>query len=181
MEDESGKKGKVINKLRESKPILIHSDLITERIISRIREERVNAGKVEILFDFLFGWVYVGWIRKAMVTSAAFIIIFFIYQQGVILKRISDLPGEIYSVSEPRQTKFNGDFQGTIKFYRFLDNSLKDGSFEIDEKEVDELIKSMNDLQVKYKDLFEIINKDPRLKKYVDERINKIGAEKSKI
>jgi DNA mismatch repair ATPase MutL len=43
------------------------------------------------------------------------------------------------------------------------------------EKEIDQLIKSVNKLQLKYKNLFYLIENDPELKKYVEAKMNKAG------
>ncbi len=49
------------------------------------------------------------------------------------------------------------------------------------EKQLEELLNSYDELLVKYKDLIRIIEEDPALKQYIENKLNEEGNKKSDI
>jgi hypothetical protein len=162
---------KVMDVLKNSKPVFNDADAVSEKIINRIREEKSSLHIRETIEEFLFGWVYVGWVRRSMIAAALVIVVFFGYQQSLILKRIAQLPEQKIPDSEVEMTKYNDELSNRLMLYRIKGEQLTDKELEISKKEIDQLIKSMNKLQLKYHDLFYLIEKDPELKKYVSEKL----------
>ena len=64
------------------------------------------------------------------------------------------------------------DLTSKMLIYRITGRKFPDGKASVSEKEIDEMINTLNKLQVKYKDLFYMIENDPQLKKYVETRLN---------
>ena len=57
------------------------------------------------------------------------------------------------------------DLTNKMLIYRITGRKLSDGKVKVSEKEIDEMIRSLNKLQVKYKDIINLIEDDPQLKK----------------
>jgi hypothetical protein len=116
-----------------------------------------------------------------MVTIAVCLMLFFGYQQTVTLKRIEALSTRSLVDADLMKTGINPTLPDGLKLYTVFGKKPGGGKFEISEKELDKFIESMNDLQVRYKDIFRSIETNPELKKYIDERLNKRVSEKPKI
>jgi hypothetical protein len=181
MDQEQERYDKVIKVLRRSQPDLGDAEQFSEKVIGKIRQERTRVSVPELIYEFIFGWVYVGWMRRAMVTSAICLMLFFGYQQTVTLKRIESLSLRSVVDVDLMKTGMNSTLPGKWKLYAIFGKRTGDWRREIPEKDLDKFIKSVNDLQEHYEDIFRLIETDPILKKYVDERLNKNGTHKIKI
>ena len=172
MTDEDKKYEQVMKMLRNSKPILTGSDIVTEKIMRQLYEEKSKTSVPELIFGYLFGWAYIGWVRRSMIVAVLVIVILFGYQQALILRRINDLSGQRIQNSSFVMTNLRDDLVNKMMEYRIEGWDLSNGRTSVSEKEINELINSLNKLQVKYKDLFYLIENDPQLKKYVETRMN---------
>lgn len=166
------KYNKVLNMLRNSKPVLEKKDSLTERVIGKLEEGRSKFMLQEVIFEFLFGWVDMVWMRRTMVTLALVIAIFFIYQQSLLLKKINDLSVQRIHNSSLLMTNMNDDFSDKLLIYKITGRKLTDEQISVSQKEIDEMINSLNKLKIKYKDVINLIQNDPQLKNYVESRMN---------
>jgi hypothetical protein len=167
----NNKYDRLIDSLRKSKPVFNNAEDLSERVIRHIREEKSAVTLRELVIEFFFGWVYIGWVRKSMVTAAIVILIFFGYQQTLILQRINGLPPQ-NSAYDQAPGAISGDkATNSMVLFRMNGKKLSEKEITISEKEIDELIKSVNKIQLKYGDLFTLIEKDPVLKKYVESKM----------
>jgi hypothetical protein len=76
-------------------------------------------------------------------------------------------------------TSLRDDLAGKMILYRIKNRKYSEKKMAVTQSEIDELIKSLTTLQSEYKDLFKIIENDPQLKKYVEDKI--IENKKTKI
>lgn len=162
----------VLNMLRQSKPVLKDAEAISEKVIKQLTEEKSNISLAEMIIEYFFGWAYIGWVRRSMIVAVLVIVILFGYQQALILRRINDLSGQRIQNSSFVMTNLRDDLVNKMMEYRIEGWDLSNGRTSVSEKEINELINSLNKLQVKYKDLFYLIENDPQLKKYVETRMN---------
>jgi hypothetical protein len=175
---EDKKYEQVLKMLRNSKPILTDSDIVTEKIMRLLQEEKSKISMQELIIEYLFGWTYIGWVRRSMIVAVLVIVILFGYQQALILKRINELSGQRIQHSSLIMTNMQDDLSNKIQEYRMTGWKFPDGKKSVSEKEINEMINSLNKLQVKYKDLFYLIENDPQLKKYVETRMNELKKTK---
>jgi hypothetical protein len=171
MTDMDKKYDKVLKILRNSKPILTEVDSITEKVMSRLEEEKFKFTFPELIIQYLFGWVYIVWVRRTMVTAALALALFFIYQQSLIIREINDLSGKRIQNSSLLMTKMNDDFADKLMIYKVTGRVPADEKNSVSQKEIDEMIHSLNKLKIKYKDVINLIENDPQLKKYVESRM----------
>jgi hypothetical protein len=172
MTEEDMKYKQVLNMLRQSKPVLKDAEAISEKVIKQLTEEKSNISLAEMIIEYFFGWAYIGWVRRSMIVAVLVIVILFGYQQALILRRINDLSGQRIQNSSFVMTNLRDDLVNKMMEYRIEGWDLSNGRTSVSEKEINELINSLNKLQVKYKDLFYLIENDPQLKKYVETRMN---------
>jgi hypothetical protein len=169
---EKTKYDRIVDILRKSKPIFNEADAVSEKVIRQIQEEKSVVKFSDLILEFFFGWIYIVWVRRSMVAAAFVIIVFFGYQQAVIINRINELSDKkVYN-----GTLLISDTRDNLKDYLMLNRidvkKFRNKRIEVSKKEIDQLIKSVNKLQVKYKDIIDLIENDPQLRKYVEEKMN---------
>ena len=149
MTGEDKKYEQVVKMLRNSKPILTDNDIVTEKIIRQLQEEKSKISIPELIFEYLFGWTYIGWVRRSMIVAVLVIVILFGYQQALILRRINDLSGQRIQNSSLIMTNLKDDLSKKIQEYRMTGWKFPYEKKSVSEKEINELINSLNMLQIK--------------------------------
>jgi hypothetical protein len=175
MKDDKSKYESVLNILRNSKPVLRDPEAISDKVIRLLREEKSKISFTELLIEFLFGWVYVGWVRRSMIAVSMIIVLFFGFQQAIILKRINDLSSQKIENGNSIMTSLKDEITSKMLIYKITGRKLSDEKLSVSKEEIDEMIKSVNKLQVKYKDIIDLVENDPQLKKYIENRIKEIN------
>jgi hypothetical protein len=163
---------KLINLLRESRIKLDSPEEIEAGVIKRISDTRHSAFNIDNVVNFLFGWVYIGWIRRSLIAASVLLILIFVYQQGVILRQINYLSRRTIVTEVPAYEFSPGDFEKELMILRFTGRKLPSGKIKISQKQLEQLLESANELQDKYRDLINLIDSDPKLKKYVEKKLN---------
>ena len=171
MKREEEKYDALLKILRKSEPKLESTKDIEDNVIRRIQQMENKDDRSMNLFDYLFGWVYIGWVRNSLVAASVFIVVFFVYQQSVILKRINALSNQPIINENRIMTGLTGNLKGNLLFYKLTGKKIKSQRNAITDKQIEEFLKSVNDLQDKYKDVIKLINEDPELKKEVEKRM----------
>lgn len=178
---EDNKFERLLNILRESKPILDNRENIEEKVIERILQARKKEENSSNIFDYLFSWVYVGWVRRSLIAASILIVILFGYQQAMILKRVNNLAARAI-FNESLMTSGSTDYIGDkLLLYKLIGNKPDDKQITISERQMKRLIESINELQLKYNDLIKLIEENPELKKYIDENVTKNNRKKLKL
>ncbi|MBE3094131.1 MAG: hypothetical protein IMZ52_03800 [Actinobacteria bacterium] len=168
---ENGKYIKVLNILRKSKPVLGSTDDIEKEVIKRIarvHQSRLNLSEV---IDFLFGWVYIGWVRRSLITASIVLVLVFVYQQGVILKQINYLSRQTIVIDGETTSTPAYEIDKMIMTYKLSGRRFPSQSITISDKQMKQLLESVNELQVKYNDLKNLIEDDPELKKLIEKKL----------
>ena len=152
--------------------------ILKERVMERIRQTRQKGKGSFTLFDYLFGWVYIGWVRKSLIAVSVIIVVLFAYQQTVILKRISILSSQVVVTGDRGSDGISNDLEQKLLFYKISGRKIKSARPEITGKQIDELLESVNELQTKYKDLIKLIEDDPELKKEIEKKLMERNGKK---
>jgi hypothetical protein len=171
MKPESEKYQKIISLLKESKPVLnLTEDIEREviRKITRVNHPRLNLTEV---FDFLFGWVYIGWVRRGLITASIALVLVFVFQQIIILKRIDMLSRQTVVIDKERISTPADEIEKFLIDYKNSERRLAPKTLTIPESQMRELLDSVNKLKTKYKDLENIIEGDPELKKLIEKKL----------
>jgi archaellum component FlaC len=65
--------------------------------------------------------------------------------------------------------------------FKLYSRKLPSQNITISKKQMDTLLESVNDLQTKYKDLMNLIEEDPELKKIVENKLIEMNRTKIKL
>jgi hypothetical protein len=124
---ENKKYEQILNVLKKSKPVFRDAEAISEKIIKQLSEERSKISPAELIIEYLFGWTYIGWVRRSMIAAVVAIICLFGYQQALILKRINDLSGQRIQNSSLIMTGMTDDLADKMLLYRITGKKLPEG------------------------------------------------------
>lgn len=168
---------KITGILRNSKPVLPHPEIFEEKVMERIRERKVS--KPFLFLDYLFGWVYIGWVRNGLVTASFLLVAFFAVQQTIILRRVNELEKQaLYSGTGSIHAPL-GDAKYVL--YKNYTERIQHNDDKITEKEMKMIFESLNEIQSRYKALLNMIDENPELKKYIREKLSEAERKKFKI
>ncbi len=181
MEKNSEKPDRVINLLRTSKPVLNSTSDIEREVIQKISGMNQPKTTIPDIIEFLFGWVYIGWVRKSLIAASVMLVALFVWQQGTIIKQINYLSSQpVMTGSEARS--FQTDYKDNkLMFFKLYSKKLPSQNVIISKKQMDTLLESVNDLQTKYRDLMNLIEEDPDLKRYLENRLSEMNRTKTKL
>jgi hypothetical protein len=180
MKTDETKYDRILNTLRKSKPVLRSADDIEEKVMDRILQNKKKEEPSPGILDLLFGWVYVGWVRSGLVAASVLLIIIFSYQQVVILKRVNNLNRQTIFI-ESQMITGGSDYSGIDLFYRLAGRKLPSGKITISEKQMEQIMKSYSEMQEKYKDLIRLIEENPELMNYVEEKLKENNKKKTNL
>jgi hypothetical protein len=171
MQAENEKYDRVLNLLRRSKPQLDSTKEIEREVIKRLQKPNKLAENFSEAFDLLFGWVYIGWVRRSLITASVILVLLFTYQQGAILKRIDSLSKQTIVTGKESVLTPANEIEKLLTSYKNSGRIFPSKTITITESQMKELLESVKELQIKYKDLENIIEADPELKKMIDNKL----------
>jgi hypothetical protein len=168
----------LLNILQKSRPELTGIGDIEVKVLNAIQQTgKMKRGKFNLL-DYFFGWVYIRWVRVSLITVSVFFIGLFIYQQSLILRRISLLENQIIITgSQFVRSPYSG-LEDKLMLKKLSMRNRNAGSITITEKQLEKFVDSYNELESKYKDLIKIIEDDPELKKSLEEKLKETNKNK---
>ncbi|MGD0340897.1 MAG: hypothetical protein ABSA76_04210, partial [Bacteroidales bacterium] len=179
MKSESNKYERITEILKRSKPALTGREAIEENVMERI-ENKKKAAESYNFMDYLFGWVYIGWVRRGLVAASILIIAFFAVQQSVILKRINNLERQTISTGTSFVRGVPDDFESAFMFYRQSPSKVLLKGGKLSERQLKQIEETINDLQARYSNLIKLIEDDPELKQYIEKKLTESNKKKFK-
>jgi hypothetical protein len=181
MEPEDEKYRKILAMLKASRPALKSPDEIGDYVVGKISAMDKHDRGFSGLIDFLFRWTYIGWVRRSLVTAAAALALIFIVQQGIILRELNQISRQIESGSRENPPSGSSYLERSMVLLRFPDLRQRVGKKAFPDRKVDELLKSIDDLKLQYRDIQEVIEQDPELKKLIEKKLSEIDDTKIKL
>ncbi len=157
--------------LRESKPVMPDPDGIENEIIKRIKEKQEKPSRTEVLTDRIFGWVYIGWVRRSLIAACVFIILVFVYQQTIIMSQIKHISRQSVVITNELRSFPSEDAGKKLTILRLSNKFRSAEDLGISESQLENLLKSYDELELKYRNLLKLINEDPELKAYIEKRL----------
>lgn len=168
---------KLLEVLRNSKPEIKDPGELTARIMSQIKERESSLNLFETGTAYLFGWVYIGWVRRSLAAAVLVLIAFFAYEQTVILKRINQLSYQKAQNSMYLNTSFHDPFPDPENTDS-VNPIIKRSGRSHPEEDIDEMVRKVSKLREEYRDLFYLIENDPRIRQLVEEKLNEMNQGK---
>jgi hypothetical protein len=178
MKPEDEKYKRVINLLRKSKPLPDSTADIEREVIRRISKTDRTGLIFSQAIDFLFGWIYIGWVRRSLIMASILLVMIFVYQQGIILKRIDTLSKQ--TVVSDRESALSpaDEIEKLLTLYKNSGRIIAPKTITVSERQMKELLETVTGLQNKYKDLEKLIDEDPELKKLIERKLAEINRTK---
>jgi hypothetical protein len=181
MKQVNGKYEKVLEILKRTKPVLGSTGQIEENVLYRISDKQKSKSNTLDLLDFLFGWTYIVWVRRSLVTASVFILVAFVFQQSIMMKQINNLSRQIESY-ERDASGVQGEYTGRrMTMLRFSEKRFSLFKKTNSDKQVEELFRTIDQLKTEYKELDKLIKEDPELKKLIEKKLTEINGNKIKI
>ncbi len=181
MKKENENYSKVVNLLKKSLPQLDSTSEIEKAVMRQISAQKKKVVSLSDIIDYLFGWIYIGWVRNSLIAVSVALVIIFIYQQGIIIRQINYLSSSIDNAGASRFLNTGGNFDRELMSLKLTGGRFRSGNISVSKEKMDALLESVNDLNKKYNDLFYLIEKDPELKKIFEQKLNELNNEKTKI
>jgi hypothetical protein len=175
MTTENDRYKKLVEILRKSKPDMVQSEELEKEVIRRIQHENRNIGRVSDFIESLFGWVYIGWVRRSLVGAAVILVALFVYQQAYIFRQVKNISKLVVITGNETAKISSSDLEKRLTLYKMSNRFSLGEEIKISGRQLEKFLDSYNDLQVKYKDLLRVIEEDPELKNYIE---NKLEQEK---
>jgi len=169
---------KVIRILRDSRPELKRPVEFGDEVMYRIRNLDRKTISFSDFIESLFGWIYIPWVRRSFVGAALLLVSVFIYQQAFIFKQVKDISNQIVIMGNGYSKFSSSELDKRLTLYKISTRFSADREIKISESQLKELLESYDDLQVRYKDLIRVIEEDPELKKYIEDKLIKIKNNK---
>jgi len=170
---------RILNILRRSKPVFRSAGDIEEKVMERIFSMEERKEPKQGIIDFLFGWVYIGWLRKSLIAASLGLVVVFVYQQSVILKRINDLNRQAVFIESQVITQSSNSPDDFL--YRLAGSRFSPWNTMISDREIKQMMKSYGELEEKYTDLIKIIGENPEVMKYLDDKLTERNKKRFKL
>jgi hypothetical protein len=181
MKEESEKYKEVLTLIKKSKPILKSTGDIENEVIRQISAKKNRGYNLSDIEDLIFGWVYIGWVRRTLVSASVALVLFFALQQGVMMRQINYLSRQGVMIEGESLSSGSYDFQKGMLLYKLSGKKLPSGMIAIPEKKMNQLLDSVSELQNEYKELKRLIQEDPELRKLLEEKLAERKNEKTKL
>lgn len=162
---------RMVGILKSVKPRLSGIENIEDNVIKTIRSGVKQKSSPDI-FEILFGWIYIRWIRNCMVSASLLLMFFFIFQQTMIIKGINNLNERSIINGNGSVVSSQEGFDEQVMILKLNSYRFSKGNIEIPEKQIEQLLESYTQLQDKYSNLVKIIEEDPVIKEYIDKKLS---------
>jgi len=178
---DNDKYNRIIEILRNARPELIRLEEIEDEVIKRIRRQKSPSETISTFIESLFGWVYVSWVRRSLIVAATLLVAIFIYQQASILKQVNNISKQMVVTGNGQLPGSSSEFDKKLTLYKISARFSGDREIKISENQLKELLNSYQNLQLKYKDLLRIIEENPELKKYIENKLKEKRNNKTEL
>ena len=171
MTTENNRYEKMVEILRKSKPDLVQPEELENEVIKRIQRENKNTFRLSDFIESLFGWVYIGWVRRSLVGAAVILVALFVYQQAYIFRQVKNISKLVVITGNETAKISSSDLEKRLTLYKMSNRFSPGEDIKISGKQLEKFLDSYNDLQIKYKDLLRVIEEDPELKNYIEKKL----------
>ena len=181
MDEGKNRYEKAVKIIRKSKPVLSNPGVIEDAVMSSIRDKEKDRGLIIGLVESIYGWIYIGWVRRSLVGAALIIFTVFIYQQADILRSVRSLEKEIVSIRSEQPSVNVRDLERRLTVFKISSKISTGRKIEVYESQLQEIIDSYKNLEQKYENLNRIIEEDSLLKNYFENKLKEEENNRSKI
>lgn len=172
---------KIVEILRRSKPVMINQEVVENEIIYRISHSGKNLARDYDLKWKVFGWVYIGWVRRSLIAASLLLAVIFTYQQYIILNQVRKLKRQTVVTTDDRKSFTKEDISKKMRIFRLINRLHYGDEIQLSANHLQKLIDSDDELLSDYRILLRIIEDNPDLQKYIEGRLSEYKNEKTDI
>jgi hypothetical protein len=181
MKNANDKYKRTIEILKKSRAVLDSTDAIEREVLIRISSSVTKEPESFSIFNFLFGWTEIVWIRRSLITVSVMLVAIFIYQQSMIVKQLNWLSTQIVINQERPVYTTQSDLVSRMKLLKISGSRIQHKNSTISEQQLDMLIESFDRLQTDYDNLMKIIQENPELKEMIEKKLREKNLTKVKL
>lgn len=181
MDKSKTKYEKAVRIMRESKPVLSNPGQIEDLVIERILSKNQSRGMIHDIIESVYGWIYIGWVRRSFVGAALVIFAVFVYQQADILRSVRSLERQVVSINQEQSPVNYRDLERRLTVFKISSRISSERKIEVYESQLKEILDSYKNLEIKYEKLNRIIQEDTLLKKHFENKLQEEENNRSKI
>jgi hypothetical protein len=181
MEAGHEKFNKAVRILRRSKPEMKGSEAIGENVIRMIGEAKEKHTSFQDLLETIFAWTYVGWVRRSLVTASVMLVLFFVYQQTMILRGVNEISKREIRSDDGISSVSTDRIEKQLLILKLTGKGLTAGNITLSKQQMEQFLESYNELQDKYSNLLRIIEEDPELKAYIEKKLIESNIKKTNL
>jgi hypothetical protein len=116
-----------------------------------------------------------------MVAVSIVMVALFIWQQAILMKQINYLSSQAIFREQENISDEPEIIEKKLMMYKLSGKRFPVQYVTISKKQMDLLLESVNDLEGKYNNLIYLIQDDPELKKYIENKITELNKTKVKL
>jgi hypothetical protein len=177
--DEEKKYRKSVDLLKKAGQ-LNDAHLIEREVMSRLYKMENRKSQVTLVYDFLFGWTEITWVRRSLAIASFILIVMFVYQQSVIVRQLNILSSQVKFDDSYPASVYQSEVISRYRLIKASGNRMDERSSP-SEEQIQMIIRSYDKLRSDYDNLMKAIENDPELKRILNEHIVKVNSEKVKI
>lgn len=177
METEKDNYGKIVELLRRSRPVIRGNEELTGEVIQRLSTGRRGHFPIYTWIESIYGWIYIPWVRRSLVSISVIIAALFIYQQSVLVRQIKNINRQ--AIVTEGGVPVSHDSVPPLELYRASGLIFSGKDISISETDLRQLIREYINVKGRYTNLVKIIDENPELKKYVEQKLNEKNSYKS--
>jgi hypothetical protein len=181
MNKSSEKYLKTVDLLRKSKPVLDSAEDIEREVIRKITSSAGPETESFSIFDLLFGWTNIVWIRRSLIAVSVMLVTLFVYQQSIIVRQLNWLTSQVISDQVKSVSYSQSGMVNRFKLLKISGTRINYNKRPISETEINLLMQSFDELQNDYDNLRRIIEDDPELKKIFEKKLLEQNNKKVKL
>ena len=181
MKQGSEKYLKTVDLLRKSKPVPDSAEDIEREVIRKISSSAGPATVSFSIFDLLFGWTNIVWIRRSLITVSVMLVTLFVYQQSMIVRQLNWLTSQVITDQTKSVIYSRSGMAERFKLLKISGNRINYQNRTFSETELNILIRSFDELQNDYDNLRRIIEDDPELKEILEKKLAEQNNKKVKL
>jgi hypothetical protein len=137
---------KVVEILRKSRPYLPFPENLEDKVINKIKGRNISTGGVINIIRSLFGWIYIGWLRRSLSVVAVIMVVLFVYQQVFILKQVNSIREQMIYMGDNGIATTEQEITKKLTLYKISNSLPGERESRVTEKQLDQLLKSYNEL-----------------------------------
>lgn len=133
-----------------------------------------------VIYEFLFGWTEIPWVRRSLTFASFILILMFVYQQSVIVRQMNTLSNQVKSYQSDPVSVFQNEVISRYRLIKASGGRMYEQT-GLTEEQIQMIIRSYDQIRKDYDNLMKAIESNPELKRILNEQKSELNSGKVKI